>query len=61
MADNPAKRGTPDNDLISLEEDYEVRDWCKALECTEQQLRAAVAAVGHSAAKVREYLRNRKY
>lgn len=61
MADDPTKRGTPDNDLISLKEKYEVAYWCKALGCTEQQLRSAVAAVGHSAAKVREYLRNRKY
>jgi len=61
MADDPTKRGTPDNDLISLKEAYEVRDWCKALNCTETQLRAAVAAVGHSAVKVRAYLAARRY
>ncbi len=56
MSDTP--RGTTqDRKLISLAEDYEVRDWCKSLGCTEEQLRAAVQAVGHSADKVREYLK----
>jgi|KBSMisStaDraftv2_1062788.scaffolds.fasta_scaffold71463_4 hypothetical protein len=45
-----------DRKLISLSEPYEVRDWCKSLGCTEDQLRAAVAAVGNSAAKVRAHL-----
>lgn len=50
-------RGTSmDRKLISLSEPYEVRDWCKSLGCTEAELRAAVAAVGHSAAKVRAHL-----
>jgi hypothetical protein len=60
MADNKNKTGTPDNDLISLSQAYEVRDWCKSLGCTETQLRAAVAAVGNSARKVREYLAKHK-
>ena len=51
-------RGTnQDRRLIALTEDYEVRDWCKSLGCTEDELRAAVAAVGHSADKVREFLK----
>jgi len=49
-----------DGKLIALSEPYEVRDWCKSLGCTEAQLRAAVSAVGNSAAKVRAYVGDRK-
>ena len=55
MPDDTSKTGS-DRKLISLEEDYEVRDWAKRLGCTPEQLRDAVKAVGHSADKVREYL-----
>lgn len=57
MSDDKSKTGL-DRKLISLTEPYEVRDWCKALSCTEPRLRAAVAAVGHSADKVREWLKS---
>lgn len=46
-----------DGRLIALEQPYEVRDWCKALRCTKEELHDAVKAVGHSAEKVREYLK----
>ncbi|MDP9897399.1 hypothetical protein J2W32_006536 [Variovorax boronicumulans] len=55
MTDNTKQTGL-DRKLISLKEDYEVRDWTKSLNCTEEELRAAVKAVGNSAEKVREYL-----
>jgi hypothetical protein len=56
MSDTP--RGTgQDRKLIALTQEYEVRDWCQSLGCTEPELRAAVAAVGNSADKVREYLK----
>jgi hypothetical protein len=55
--DDKRKTGTPDNDLISLKQDYEVRDWCKSFSCTEPQLRAAVKAVGNSAKAVRAHLK----
>ncbi len=45
-----------DRHLISLSEPYEVRDWANSLGITEAELREAVAAVGPSADKVREYL-----
>ena len=45
-----------DRKVISLEEDYEVRDWTASLGCTEVQLRDAVAAVGDSADAVRAHL-----
>lgn len=59
MADDKSKTGL-DRKLISLTEPYEVRDWCKSFGCTEQELRAAVAAVGNSAEKVRAYLASKK-
>lgn len=40
-----------------LSEPHEVRSWTEALGIDEKTLRAAVAAVGDSAEKVREYLR----
>lgn len=51
--------GAADRSRISLGEDYEVRDWTKALGVSEEELRAAVDAVGNSADKVREYLAGR--
>ena len=55
MADNT--RGTAqDRKLISLSEDYEVRDWCKSLGVSEQELRDAVKAVGNRAEDVRRHL-----
>jgi hypothetical protein len=57
----PAKKSASmDRKLIALSQPHEVRDWCKSLGCTEDQLRAAVAAVGNSAAKVRAHLGERK-
>ena len=55
MSDDTSKTGA-DRKLISLEQAHELRDWTKSLGCTEQQLRDAVKAVGHSAEAVRAYL-----
>lgn len=55
MTDDPKKTAL-DRKLISLEEPHEVRDWAMSLGCTEDELREAVKAVGHSARAVREYL-----
>ena len=51
---------TMDRKLIALSQPHEVRDWCKSFGCTEAELRAAVAAVGRSAAKAREYIKASK-
>jgi hypothetical protein len=59
MADDPLKTGN-DRKLISLEEPYEVRDWVESLGCTEDELRQAVKAVGHSAEAVRSHLASRR-
>jgi len=56
MPDDPSKTGA-DRQFISLEQPHEIRSWTESLGVTEEQLKAAVAAVGHSADKVREYLR----
>jgi len=58
MADDPLKKGA-DRKFISLEQPHEIRSWTESLGVTERELRAAVAAVGNSADKVREYLKNR--
>jgi hypothetical protein len=59
MADDPKKTGL-DRKLIALTNEDEVRNWCKSLGCTEDQLRKAVNAVGHSADKVREDMKVHK-
>ncbi len=55
MSDDPKKTAL-DSKLISLKEDYEVRDWCRSLGCTPEQLRAAVKTAGNSAEAVRKHL-----
>ena len=59
MADDKSKTGL-DGELISLAYQRDVRAWCKSLDCSEQQLRDAVAAVGDSAERVRGYLKWKK-
>ena len=56
MADDLSNRGPQDRARINVNEGHELDYWCEALGCTERQLREAVAAVGVSADKVREYL-----
>lgn len=59
MTDDTKKTGL-DRKLISLEEPHEVRSWTESLGVTEERLREAVKAVGHSADAVRQYLAGRK-
>jgi len=59
MPDDPKKTGQ-DRKLISLEQEYEVRDWCESLGCSREQLHQAVKAVGNSADAVRQYLKTGK-
>ena len=58
MSDDKSRTGQ-DRKLISLTEDYEVRDWCKSLNTPPEKLTAAVKAVGYSEQKVREYLKGK--
>lgn len=59
MTDDKSSIGSPDRDRISLNEDYEIRDWTKSLGVSEDELREAVDAVGNRADKVRDYLKAR--
>ncbi len=59
MTDDLKNRGAQDRARIALGEDHEVQYWTKELNCTRQQLEAAVAAVGNSADKIREYLKKK--
>jgi len=61
MSDDRTNRGRPDSNRISLDEDYEVRDWTTSFGVTREELIAAVQAVGNSADKVKAYLRERKH
>lgn len=54
--DDKTKTGSPDNDLISLTEPYEVEYWCKKLGVDADTLRNLVDVFGHSAAVIRGYL-----
>lgn len=38
MADDKTKIGTPDNDLISIKQDYERRDWAEKFELARPNL-----------------------
>ena len=59
MADNTDIRGGQDRKRINTSQDHELRYWTKALGCTEEELRAAVHAVGDQADKVRDYVGQR--
>jgi hypothetical protein len=43
---------------MSLAEDYEIKYWTDALGVTRERLAAGIKALGHSVAKVGEYLKS---
>lgn len=55
MPDTPQDPDT-DRRFINLAQGHEIKAWTMSLECTEQELRDAVAAVGNSADAVLNYL-----
>jgi len=57
VSDDKKNTGSPDRDRINVNEDYELQYWTKALGVSADELRAAVEAVGPTAAAVREHLR----
>ncbi|CAN5260526.1 hypothetical protein BH10PSE1_BH10PSE1_29360 [soil metagenome] len=59
MSDDRTKSGGQDRDLISLGEDYEVRDWAAKFGVSEKALRDAVARVGNRAEDVQRELGGR--
>ncbi|AWH17646.1 DUF3606 domain-containing protein [Stenotrophomonas sp. ZAC14D2_NAIMI4_7] len=56
MTDDKTKTGAADRDRINVNEDYELQYWTQALGVSADELRAAVKAVGPTAAAVREHL-----
>jgi hypothetical protein len=56
MSDDLSKKGPADRARINLNESWEVRWWTKELKVTEDELRAAVRAVGPQTADVRKQL-----
>lgn len=56
MSDDRKNTGSPDRDRINVNEPYELQYWTKALGVSADELRAAVKAVGPTAAAVREHL-----
>ena len=57
MSDDKTQRSPQDASRIAMGEDYEVRYWTERFGVTREQLRAAVDAVGNSAAAVERHLR----
>ena len=58
MSDDLKSRELAGRSLINLDDPSEVTYRRKQYGCTEQQLRQAVAAVGVSADRVRQYFKN---
>jgi hypothetical protein len=56
MSDDKNNRGAQDRSRISLNEDYEVQYWTKALGVSKERLQELVAQHGNSADKIREAL-----
>jgi hypothetical protein len=59
MSDDLSDRGPADAARVDISQPHELRYWTRTLGCSEQELRAAVAAVGEVAEEVREYFRDR--
>ena len=56
MSDDKTNTGGQDRKLISLSEDYEVRDWAAKFGVSENALRTAVERVGNRAEDVEREL-----
>ncbi len=60
MSDDKTKSQGQDRQRINVNQDYELRDWAKALNTTPEKLKEAVQAVGDRSDKVREFLGQRE-
>jgi hypothetical protein len=56
MSDSTQTAGGQDRKRINVNQDYELRDWSQKFGVTQDELRAAVRAVGDQADKVKDYL-----
>jgi hypothetical protein len=52
--------GHPGRQRIDIEDDDEIRNWCRAFSVTPTELKAAVAAVGTVAVDVERYILRRQ-
>ena len=59
MSDDKTKTGGQDRTTIALGEPYELHDWAKKFGVTPDELKAAVAAVGHKARDVEAHLKKK--
>ncbi|HTF82143.1 MAG TPA: DUF3606 domain-containing protein, partial [Cytophagales bacterium] len=55
MPDSLEKRGPQDAARVSLNEPWEVRYWCDAFDCTEDELKDAISLRGNSADALKTY------
>lgn len=60
MADDLSKTGKQDDIRINVNQSHEVSYWTKTLNCSENDLRRAVAAVGPMVKDVRAWLAGTK-
>ena len=56
MTDDKLNRGEPDRSMINMQEDYEVRYWCKHLGVSPSGLQKVVTKVGNSVKAVEKEL-----
>lgn len=57
MSEDQGRHGTGDELLISLEHEWERRNWMQWLGCSERELQHAVEAIGPDPDNVRRFLR----
>lgn len=60
MPDDKTQRGGQDRQLVSLSDDYELRDWAQKFGVSIDELKAAVQAVGNRAADVEAHLKRKR-
>ena len=57
MADDLKNRGPTDRDRVNVNEEWEMRYWTGKFACTDEELKAAVRAVGPLRDDVEAYLK----
>ena len=60
MSDDKSKRGGQDRARINVNEDYELRHWSQKFGVSQDELRAAVKAVGSKAEDVESHLKGKR-
>ena len=61
MSDDLTKRGDQDRTRIDVSQDYEVRDRARKFGVSQEELKAAVRAVGDKASVVERHLKDNKH